>query len=116
MDREDQVNRIDQAVQQVQGGRRAALRVSCATTSAVIEAGRRTLTAQVGTRVTEFERKLIELGYPPRRVRDRQARAAARAYGEFIATRIEEATGVRGLVRKDGGLDCTRFAAVANAR
>jgi hypothetical protein len=96
-------------------GRGIAIAVNCAATSAVIDAGRATLTGQIGAPLpSNFARALERLGYPPQEVRDKQAREAARAYGGLIARRVQGAARSAGLdrglaenlVTADGRLDC----------
>lgn len=98
----------DLTVQQAQG-RVIAVDALCASSSAVIDAGRQTITGAQGALPTKLERALERLGYPPRRVRRAQALAAARAYGASIAQRVERATHVKGIARPDGSLDCKRL-------
>lgn len=108
-----QQNVIDdiKVVQQEQReGRRAAVDVVCAATSAVIDAGRATIIGGAEDLDPEFARNLERLGYPPRDVRRDQAQQAAQAYAAAIAKKVEDATGVTGIVRRNGTLDCVRLA------
>lgn len=97
-------------VNDVQEGRRAAVGVTCAATSAVIDAGRAAITGGAQGVSGEFARNLEALGYPPKHVRERQAKQAARAYSRAISHRVEKATGVAGIVKPNGTLDCERLA------
>jgi hypothetical protein len=97
-------------------GRTVAVRALCAATSAVIDAGRATITGSGGAVGSpRFVRALERLGYPPKRVREQQAQKAAQFYAQAISKRIETATKQKGLARKDGSLDCRRLQVVANA-
>jgi hypothetical protein len=83
----------------------------CAATSAVIEAGRNTITAQTKSPADpKQERGLRALGFPPKPQRDALARAQAQAYAQFIRNRVEEETGKKLLVNKDGSLNCKKLA------
>ena len=95
-------------------GRQTAVAITCGAISAVIEAGRATITS--GSQVSpEFERNLRKLGYPPRSQREEAARKAARAYSVSIAQAVEEESGVQGIVREDGTLNCERVQEAARA-
>jgi type II secretory pathway pseudopilin PulG len=100
---------------QIQEGRKTALRVVCSATSAVIEAGRKVITGGAISQSTQFERNLRRLGYPPIEKRKADAAAAADSYANLISLRIARDTGVIGLVRPDGTLDCTRLLSLAQA-
>lgn len=97
----------------IQEGRRAAVDVTCAATSAVINAGRATITGGAESLDPEFARNLEKLGYPSKPVRERQARKAAKLYAGAIAREVERATGVTGVVKEDGSLDCERLAVLS---
>jgi hypothetical protein len=58
-------------------------------------------------------RNLERLGYPPAEVRKRNARRAADEYARAIARGVERQSGVRGVVRPDGSIDCRRLARLA---
>jgi hypothetical protein len=99
-------------------GRAIAIAVTCAATSATIDAGRATITGQIGAPLpSRFARALERLGYPPQEVRDEQAREVARAYGDLIARRVQAAAQTAGverelaedLVTESGRLDCRRI-------
>lgn len=96
-------------------GRRIAVRALCGATDGVIDAGRATITGSAGGLNPELTRFLERHGYPPKPIRQAQADKAARLYGRSIGARVELATGLKGLVEPDGGLDCERLAAVSNA-
>jgi hypothetical protein len=109
---------LDREQEEQREGRRIAVAVTCAASSAIIDAGRATLTGQIGAPLPqEFARQLEKLGYPPQKVRDQQAREAARAYGSFISRRVQRAA--RGaeverqiaddLVTEAGRLNCERL-------
>ncbi len=93
-------------------GRDIARDFSCATTSAVIDAGIATIKGGGRTISPEFERNLRRLGYPPLVQRQLQADLAAAAYARAVATRVQSATGRTDLVREDGSLNCARLRAV----
>jgi hypothetical protein len=79
---------------EAQAGRRVAIAVTCAALSAVIDQGRATISAS----------------------HTQRARRAADAYRDGIAQRVQRQTGVHGLVRRDGSLDCDRLQALSNVR
>lgn len=101
----------DDAIQQQKQGRTSAVQVTCGALSAVIEAGRATLGADV--QPPEFRRALERLGLPPRRARSEAAKVAGNAYRKSIADSIERQAHVKGLVQKDGTLDCNKLAQLA---
>lgn len=102
-------------IQRQREGRRVAVDVTCATMSAVIDAGRATITGS--SRVSpKFERNLQRLGYPPRKQRQAAAKAAAAAYAESIARTVEREAGVEGLVQRDGTLNCARLRAATKTQ
>lgn len=109
------VDDLEDTNQRVREGRSFTVNVTCASISAVIDAGRATITGQNGTVSGEFARNLERLGYPPKNVRKRQQRIAARKYAEFIARRVEEATGAKGVVRRNGTLNCGRLLKLGRA-
>lgn len=91
-------------------GRRAAVQVTCAATSAVIDAGRATIIGGAQNLDPEFTASLERLGYPPVEVRQAQAQKAAKAYAKAIANRVETATGFTGIVNENGTLNCAKLA------
>jgi hypothetical protein len=95
-------------------GRRTAVSITCGATSAIIEAGRATIIngAELPPRL---ERHLTRFGYAPRAQRRRAARATADRYSRGIAAAIELESGVQGVVRENGTLDCKRLLVVARA-
>lgn len=97
---------LSDVVERQRESRRAVDRITCAATSAVIDAGRATITGGAESLDPEFARNLEALGYPPLKVRKEQAEQAAHAYAEAIARRVEEATGATGIVNPNGTLDC----------
>lgn len=94
-------------------GRRAAVDIMCAATSAVIDAGRATILGGAASLDPEFAANLERLGYPPEPVRERQARKAAGLYARAISRRVEQSTGVEGVVRRNGTLNCKRLAVLS---
>jgi hypothetical protein len=78
---------------QRQEGRAIAIQASCAATSAVIDAGRRTILTG-GDLPPKFARELERLGYPSAQARKARARAAAEAYARSIAEAVERQSGV----------------------
>jgi hypothetical protein len=97
-------------------GRKVALTASCAAISGVVDAGRATILGGVIIRPKAFERTLTKMGLPSFPSRKRSAEAAAAAYGQAIAMRVEQATHRKGLTRKDGTLDCERIRQVGRAK
>lgn len=97
----------------IQAGRKFSVKVTCTTVSAVIDAGRSTITGQNSQVDGAFARNLERLGYPPKPVREAQAKIAARQYAEFISRRVERATGAEGVVRADGTLNCEKLTRLA---
>lgn len=93
------------AIERVEAGRRVGSAITCATTSAIIDAGRDTIRASAYVRPKEFAIALESLGLPPFTTRAEYANAAAQAYARKISVAVGK-TGVRGVVREDGTLDC----------
>ena len=100
---------------QRQDGRVIAIQASCAATSAVIDAGRKTILT-AGDLPPKFARALERLGYPSAQARKARARVAAEAYARSIAEDVERQSGVKHLVRPDGRLNCDRLTSAAGAR
>lgn len=97
-------------------GRSAALDVTCGTNKAIIEAGRTIILGGTERPPTpEMETALRRLGFPPYAVRREQAEVSAAAYALRIAQTIQEQSGKKGIVNRDGSLNCDRLKAVANA-
>lgn len=104
--------------QDIQEGRRISQPLFCAAMSAVIDAGRSTITGgqpKPGSPLTPLERNLRKLGYPPRQARRRMADQAAKAYSSQISEAIQAAIpatlpGATDLVRPDGTLNCRALA------
>lgn len=99
-------------------GRRFAVDVMCGAVNAVIEGGRATITGGQEVGSPEFVKNLEALGFPPKKVREKQANEAAAKYAEFIARRVEEESGVSGVVveedgPKKGTLDCDKLTRLA---
>lgn len=92
-------------------GRDIARDFSCATTSAVIDAGIATIKGG-GQLPPRLQRELQRFGYPSRGERDTANALAAAAYARRVATKVQEFTGRSDLVRPDGSLDCARLRAV----
>lgn len=109
-------DRANQAIERIDEGRRVGILASCAATSAVIDAGRAVITGGSSGVPPQLAQFLEQHGYPPKGVREKQAQQAARDYGRAIARRVEDASGVRGLVEPNGRLDCRRLASVARGR
>lgn len=103
---QDAVTRSQNALQAQVEGRRIGQLVTCSSISAVIDAGRATITGSNSIGPPRLERSLEALGLPPQRVRERQAQLGARLYAQSIAQKVETASGVRGIVKKDGSLNC----------
>jgi hypothetical protein len=98
----------------VQQGRRQTIAINCGATAAVIDAGRTLIKGSAAKPFPpQLERFLHSLGYPPRPVRQKQAKAAADAYAAAISSRIAATSGVHGLIRRDGSLDCRRIQRIA---
>jgi hypothetical protein len=97
------------AIDRQEDGRRQTTNVFCAGLSAVAEAGRATIDGSAAGLSPKFTRNLERLGYPPRREREAAARAAAAAYTRAIGQAVERESGVTGLVRANGSLDCARL-------
>lgn len=100
------------AVSKQAEGRRIAVQIICGATSGVIEAGRATITGQTSAAFSPvFERNLERLGFPPKAQRESVARRQAVLYAKFIAKRVRDVADGRGrgIVRKDGSLNCDRL-------
>lgn len=96
-------------------GRRIATATNCAAISAVIDAGRATI--QGGTPLPpRLQRELERYGYPTPEERKQAARLAAAAYARSITSRVQEFTGRKDLVEKDGSLDCAKLREEAEER
>lgn len=100
------------AIERVNDGRKVGSAVTCATTSAIIDAGRETIKAGAYVRPKEFARALEKIGLPALTTRAQYADAAAQAYARSISRAVGK-TGVRGVVRADGTLDCAALRRVA---
>jgi hypothetical protein len=87
-------------------GRRIGSSITCSVISSVIEAGRDQILSSATPGPPNFEANLRKLGYPPIKVRREAAQAAAHQYASRIAWRVKEASGLRGIIRKDGTLNC----------
>lgn len=104
------------AIQAQKSGRAFSLNVVCGATNATVRAGRGIITGgSAGTVEGKFERNLRALGYPPRSVRQAQAKKAADLYASSIATGVQRAAGSKaeGIVREDGTLSCGRLVRTA---
>lgn len=106
----------DNAIDQQKAGRKAAVQVTCGALSAVIEAGRATITGSGEIQPPEFAKALERLGYPPKKVRRAAAEEAADQYRRLIASTIEKQAHVKDIVREDGTLDCSKLRALARAQ
>lgn len=99
-------------------GRRTSIAVICGAMNGVIQAGRSVILAPTDPRVpvSPLERSLERLGYPPRPVRRTQALQAASRYAAVIAQAVRESAdgSGRGVVRRDGTLNCGRLQVVAH--
>jgi hypothetical protein len=107
-----QIGQHDLALEQREG-RKQAVDVTCAAVTAVIDAGRSTITGGTQPGSAEFVANLERLGYPPKPVREAQAEKAADAYARFISGKVESLTGARGVVNPDGSLNCEKFRELA---
>lgn len=94
------------AIDRQREGRKTALEAVCGIEQATISAGRAQLLSSGHIRPVRFERNLVRLGYPPRAVRERQARVAAAGYSTLIARAVQRESGIGGLVGPDGQLRC----------
>jgi hypothetical protein len=95
-------------------GRRTAVAITCGAVSAVIESGRASILAGVQL-PPKLERRLVSYGYPTKPERVVAARKAANAYSLGIASAVEKESGVQGIVRRDGSLDCGLLLKAARA-
>lgn len=90
-------------------GREVGVKITCATLGAVIDAGRKTISSSTIVGSPRFTRNLERLGMPPADERKAQAQLAADAYAKAIADAVQERSGVKGAVNKDGTLNCSRL-------
>lgn len=106
------------AVVQIQTGRRIALGVSCATQGAIAQAGRLVIAGPPTPPPLAQELALEHLGFPPFKIRHAAQQRQADAYVTGISVAIDRRIGHKGdhLVRADGTIDCTRYAALARLR
>lgn len=95
-------------------GRKAAVAVTCSAISAVIDAGRATIGASINVS-PKLERNLRRLGYPSKHQRQKNAKVAARRYATSISRAVARETGTKGLVHKDGTLNCNRLKKASHA-
>jgi hypothetical protein len=95
-------------------GRRIAIGITCGAVSSVIEAGRATILAGVQL-PPRLERRLVSYGYPPRAKRIAAARQSAQQYSAGIANAVEKESGVQGIVRENGTLDCVKVKQASRA-
>lgn len=99
----------DRRINEIQESRRQGLAFTCATLSAVIDSGRLTILAGPRSISPELEAGLRPLGFPPLAERIAAAEVGAKIYAQRISEAVEKATNQRGLVRKDGSLNCMRL-------
>ena len=99
---------------QIQAGRRDVTKIICAVASGVSQAGHNVI-ANAQPEPPKFEAFLVAHGFPPYRVRKREAKKAARAYVVSISSRVDKQVGRKGdgLIRSDGTLDCKRLETLA---
>jgi hypothetical protein len=97
-----------------QAGRAIAIQAICGFGNGIAEAGRVTIAGGM-IQPAQFRRNLERLGLPPERVRRRAAQASAEAYAVRIRQSVVQATGLRGLVRDDGTLNCAALRTAARA-
>lgn len=104
------------ALHAVQKGRSDALKVTCSVQSAIAQAGKQVISGAQTKPPAAQERALEALGFPPFKVRQAQAKAAAAGYVTSISRSIETQIGAKKsdrLVNKNGTLNCARLAQVA---
>jgi hypothetical protein len=103
-------------VDKVQEGRRTGTGVSCAISNAIVKAGRGVILSSATVRPRKLEVNLMKLGLPRREARAIAARHAADAYAESIAVDVARVAGpsAKGVVRKDGTLDCQALFVATN--
>lgn len=106
--------RVSGQTQAIQEGRRTATAVNCAVASAVISAGRKTITSAQPL-PPRLERNLERFGYPTFEQRQAGARKAAAAYAQEILVAVANEVGRKSteLVHADGTLNCDAFQSVA---
>lgn len=92
----------------IQESRKIATGVMCAFGSALADAGRATISGG-DIQPPVFARNLERLGLPPKSVRVAGAKTAGAAYVTAIVAAVEQQTGIKGFVRKDGTLDCAKL-------
>lgn len=97
-------------------GRRTAVEAVCGATSAVVQAGQATITGGGAGIPEELSRFLERHGYPPKSVREEQAKLAAEAYAKNVSKQIEKNSGLTGIVRENGTLDCEKMVEAALAQ
>lgn len=97
------------AIHKIQASRQVAVNVTCGINAAIIDAGRSIILSGTKKRPpASNERALRKLGFPPYKVRKTQAQQAAAAYAQFISHAVQQQVGARarGVVRRDGSIDC----------
>jgi hypothetical protein len=99
-------------IHDVRDGRRTSVGISCAATSAVIDAGRAVITGRAGggnAMSKQFVQNLERLGYPPKKQREEAAAKAADFYLRSIVEGIAKQVGAHKagqVVTPKGSLDC----------
>jgi hypothetical protein len=114
-------SRVGDNYNEVQAGRRLSLSIICAFGGAVAEAGREVISHSVPTPVTPEQkaqnRALIKLGFPSYKERQEAAKLGGQLYVQSLSNKVEERTGITGLVVKKGpnagSLNCVRLRNVA---
>jgi hypothetical protein len=94
------------AITSTNEGRRIGSAITCATNSAIIDAGRVTIESGATINPHRFAQALEHLGLPPDATRKQAAMAAARAYARKISRTVVKQSGIHGVIRADGSLDC----------
>lgn len=94
-------------------GRKDATTASCAINQAFLSAGQGVITAGGVEAGGEFEKNLIELGYPNANEREESSKKAADAYAKFISDSVEKDTGIKGIIDEQGRVDCKKIAQIA---
>jgi hypothetical protein len=95
-------------------GRAIALQAICGFGNGVAEAGQVTIAGGM-IQPPKFRRNLERLGLPSEKVRARAARMSADRYARRIRRSVVRATGIVGLVRDDGTLNCAALRSAARA-
>lgn len=97
------------AVEAQKDGRRIASTATCVAIGAITKAGQAAVAKSATPIRGAYAENLRRLGAPTQKQREAAAMAARVEYGRTIARDIEQRTGIPGIARPDGTIDCARL-------